>query len=79
MSLESSNFRYISGTTALVLPNGQFVVKLKALEAAVLDGETKCKSCPDSLAGAPIPVGEELEGIFTTVKLVSGKVVAYLS
>ena len=76
---ESISFRYISGTTALVFPPGKYCVKLKALEAAVLDGATVCRSCPDSLAGAPIPAGEELEGIFTTVKLVSGKVAAYLS
>ena len=76
---EFSNFRYISGTAAVSAGEGRQFVTLLALEATVLDTGTVCRSCPDSLAGAPIPAGEELKGIFTTVKLTSGKVAAYLS
>lgn len=76
---EYTNFRYISGTTAVTLPEGKRFLRLLALEATVLHGDTVCRSCPDSLSGAPIPAGEELTGFFTTVRLTSGKVAAYFS
>jgi hypothetical protein len=72
---EFSNFRYISGTDTV---NGRFVALL-ALEDTVLNTATVCASCPDSLASMPIPKGTMVTGYFTTVKLTSGKVVAYIS
>jgi len=72
---EYSNFRYISGTTAI---EGRFVA-IRALEATVLATETVCRSSPDSLASMPIPAGATISGLFTTIKLTSGKVVAYIS
>ncbi len=72
---EFSNFRYIANTTAVT---GRFVA-LRALEATVLDTATVCPSCPDSLASMPIPAGALVTGYFTTVKLTSGKVMAYSS
>jgi hypothetical protein len=72
---EFSNFRYISGTTAV---DGRFVA-LRALEATVLDGATVCRSSPDSQASMPIPAGTMITGLWTTVKLTSGKVLAYSS
>lgn len=72
---EFSNFRYISGTTAV---DGRFVALL-ALEDSVLNTATVCASSPDSLASLPIPKGATVTGYFTTVKLTSGKVLAYSS
>jgi len=76
---EFTNFRYISGTSAVTLPDGKLFVRLLALENTVLHADTVCRSCPDSLGGAPIPAGAELTGYFPTVRLTSGKVAAYLS
>lgn len=72
---EFSNFRYISGTDTVT---GRFVALL-ALEATVLNTATVCSSSPDSLASMPIPAGTMVTGLFTTVKLTSGKVLAYIS
>lgn len=72
---EFSNFRYIKDTTAV---EGRFVALL-ALEATVLNTATVCSSSPDSLASMPIPAGTMVTGLFTTVKLTSGKVLAYVS
>lgn len=72
---EFSNFRYISGTDAVA---GRFVALL-ALEDTVLNTATVCSSCPDSLASMPIPKGTMVTGLFTTVKLTSGKLLAYIS
>lgn len=70
-----SNFRYIADTSTVT---GRFVALL-ALEATVLNAATVCSSCPDSLASMPIPAGTMVTGLFTTVKLTSGKVAAYIS
>ena len=72
---EFSNFRYIKDTTAV---EGRFVALL-ALEATVLNTATVCSSSPDSLASMPISAGTMVTGLFTTVKLTSGKVLAYSS
>jgi hypothetical protein len=72
---EVSNFRYIADTSTVT---GRFVALL-ALEDTVLNTATVCASCPDSLASMPIPKGAMVTGYFTTVKLTSGKVVAYIS
>jgi hypothetical protein len=76
---EFSNFRYIADTTAVTPGGGRRFVALLALEATVLHADTVCKSCPDSLSSMPIPVGTLVTGMFETVKLGSGKVLAYLS
>lgn len=70
-----SNFRYINDTTAVT---GRFVALL-ALEATVLNTATVCRSSPDSMASLPIPAGTMITGLWTTVKLTSGKVLAYSS
>jgi hypothetical protein len=72
---EFSNFRYIADTTTVT---GRFVALL-ALEDTVLNTATVCASSSDSLASMPIPKGATVTGYFTTVKLTSGKVVAYIS
>jgi hypothetical protein len=76
---EFSNFRYIADTTAVTPGGGRRFVALLALEATVLHADTVCKSCPDSLSSMPIPAGTLVTGMFETVKLSSGKVLAYLS
>ena len=45
----------------------------------MLNTATVCSSSPDSLASMPIPAGTMVTGLFTTVKLTSGKVLAYSS
>jgi len=76
---EFSNFRYISGTSAVSPGGGRQFVALLALEATVLHSDTVCRSCPDSLGSMPIPAGTLLLGMFETVRLTSGRVAAYLS
>jgi hypothetical protein len=70
-----SNFRYIADTTAV---SGRFIA-LQALEDTVLATETVCRTSPDSMASLPIPKGWTITGLWTTVKLTSGKVLAYIS
>ena len=72
---EFSNFRYIADTSTVT---GRFVALL-ALEDTVLNTATVCSSSPDSLASMPIPKGATVTGLFTTVKLTSGKLLAYSS
>lgn len=76
---EFSNFRYISGTSAVTLPAGKLFIRLLALEATVLHADTVCTSCSDGLGSMPIPAGTEVTGYFSTIQLTSGKVLAYLS
>jgi hypothetical protein len=76
---EFSNFRYIADGSAVTLPAGKLFIRLLALEATVLHADTVCSSCTDGLSGAPIPAGTEVTGYFSTIRLTSGKVLAYLS
>jgi hypothetical protein len=76
---EYTNFRYISAGSAVTLPAGKLFIRLLALEATVLHADTVCSSCTDGLSGAPIPAGTEVTGYFSTVRLTSGKILAYLS
>lgn len=76
MSLDETNgFETISGTTTRT---GRFSA-LQAVSAAVLDGSgTTCLNATgDSLNDLPIPAGFAIYGVFTSVKLKSGKVLAY--
>lgn len=72
---ELSNFVYIADTTKV---DGRFVALL-ALEATVLASGTVCPSSPSALTSMPIPAGTTIYGYFTSVKLTSGKVLAYSS
>jgi hypothetical protein len=76
---EYTNFRYISAGSAVTLPDGKLFIRLLALEATVLHADTDCRSCPDDLGSMPIPAGTEVTGYFSTIRLTSGKVAAYLS
>jgi len=76
MSLDETNgFECISDTTTRT---GRFSA-LQAVSAAVLDGSgTVCRNATgDSLEDLPIPAGFAIYGVFTSVKLKSGKVLAY--
>ena len=76
---EFSNFRYIADTTAVTPGEGRRFIAVLALEATVLHADTDCTSCPDDLGSMPIPAGTLVTGMFKSVKLSSGKVLAYLS
>jgi hypothetical protein len=75
--MERSDFLgadYISGTTTFTGKYGA----ITAVAAAVLDtGTVAADYTGDALATMPIPVGTTIYGIFTTIKLSSGKVIAY--
>jgi hypothetical protein len=65
---------FISGTTTFTGRYGA----ITAVAAAVLDAATVAADYGgDSLASLPIPAGTTIYGTFTTVKLTSGKVIAY--
>lgn len=76
MSADDANgFEYVTDTTART---GIFCA-LQAVAAAVLDSTgTTCRNATgDSLNDLPIPAGFTIYGYFTSVKLKSGKVLAY--
>lgn len=63
---------YIADTTAV---DGPFWA-ITAVEAAVINSASVADYTVSAL---PIPVGTTIYGRFTTLKLTSGKVVAYIS
>ena len=66
---------YITDTTARA---GRFWA-VTALEAAVINTATVADYAGDSISAMPIPVGTTIYGNFTSLKLTSGKVLAYIS
>jgi hypothetical protein len=64
---------YITDTTAR---SGRFWA-IQALEAAVINTATVADYTGDSISGLPVPVGTTIYGNFTSIKLTSGKVLAY--
>lgn len=74
--MERSDYQgavYITGTAATP---GKFGA-IQALAEATLHGDTVCDYDGASVSGLVIPVGETIYGTFTSVKLTSGKVIAY--
>jgi hypothetical protein len=74
--MERSDFLgavYIADTTTI---SGKFGA-IQALEATVLASGTVSSDITGTLTSLPIPVGTTIYGIFTAVKLTSGKVLAY--
>jgi hypothetical protein len=74
--MERSDFPgavYIADTTTV---SGKFGA-IQALEATVLASATAADDITGTLTSMPIPVGATIYGIFTAVKLTSGKVLAY--
>ena len=69
----SIGFEYISDTAA---HTGRFC-KLYALADAVINTATIENASGNSFSAVPLSAGDEIEGIFTSVTLTSGKVVAY--
>lgn len=69
-----TSVEYITDTTART---GRFGA-IQALAATVLDAATVAQDYTgDSIASLPIPAGTTIYGTFTTIKLTSGKVLAY--
>lgn len=66
---------YIATTTA---SNGRYWA-ITALEATVINTATVADYKGDSISAMPIPVGTTIYGNFTSIKLTSGKVLAYIS
>jgi hypothetical protein len=66
---------YITNTTART---GRFWA-ITALEATVVNTDTVADYRGDSISALPIPVGTTIYGNFTSIKLTSGKVLAYIS
>jgi hypothetical protein len=69
----SIGFEYISDTAAHV---GRFW-KLYALADAVISTATIQNVSGNAFTSVPLGAGDEIEGVFTSVTLASGKVVAY--
>lgn len=66
-------FEYISDTVA---HTGRFR-KLYALADAVINTATVENASGNAFTSVPLGKGDEIEGVFTSVTLTSGKVVAY--
>jgi hypothetical protein len=69
----SIGFEYISDTAA---HTGRFR-KLYAVADAVISTATIENASGNAFTSVPLGKGDEIEGIFTSVTLASGKVVAY--
>ena len=79
-TLGGKGFEFIADTFEHVAPNGMVYIALQVVDDAELDSyETE----PDglitgsTLTGELLPVGFVLYGRYTSVKLTSGKVIAY--
>lgn len=66
-------FEYISDTAA---HTGRFW-KLYALADAVISTATVQNASGNTFSSVPLNHGDEIEGVFTSVTLASGKIVAY--
>ncbi len=66
-------FEYISDTAA---HTGRFY-KLYALADAVISTATVQNASGNDFTSVPLGKGDKIEGVFTSVTLASGKVVAY--
>ena len=66
-------FEYISDTVA---HTGRFY-KLYALADAVISTATIANASGNAFTSVPLNHGDEIEGVFTSVTLASGKIVAY--
>lgn len=74
--MERSDYQgavYITGTGATT---GKFGA-IQALAEATLHADTVCDYDGAAVSGLVIPAGETIYGTFTTLKLTSGKVIAY--
>jgi len=69
----SIGFEYISDTSA---HTGRFY-KLVALADAVIASAVVQNATGNSFTSVPLNAGDDIEGVFTSVTLASGKVVAY--
>jgi len=66
-------FEYITDTAA---HTGRFW-KLYALADAVISTATVMNASGNTFSSVPLAAGDEIEGVFTSVTLASGKIVAY--
>lgn len=66
-------FEYISDTAA---HTGRFY-KLYALADAVISTATIANASGNTFSSVPLNHGDQIEGVFTSVTLASGKIVAY--
>lgn len=66
-------FEYITDTSA---HTGRFW-KLYALADAVISTATVMNASGNTFSSVPLDAGDEIEGVFTSVTLASGKIVAY--
>jgi len=66
-------FKLITDTSA---HTGRFF-RLYALEATVINTATVQNASGNTFSAVPIPAGGAIDGLFTSVTLTSGKVVAY--
>ena len=66
-------FDYLSDTAAHA---GRFW-KLYAVETAVISAATVSNATGNSFTSVPLNAGDSIEGVFTSVTLASGKVIAY--
>lgn len=68
-----AGFELITDTSA---HTGRFF-RVYALEASVINTATVQNASGNTFSAVPIPAGGAIDGLFTSVTLTSGKVVAY--
>jgi hypothetical protein len=73
MSEYAIGFEYISDTAA---HTGRFY-KIYAVATAVISAATVENASGNSFTSVPLGAGDSIEGVFTSITLASGKVIAY--
>lgn len=73
MSEYAIGFEYISDTAAHI---GRFY-KIYAVATAVISTATVENASGNSFTSVPLGAGDSIEGVFTSITLASGKVIAY--
>lgn len=69
----SIGFEYISDTAA---HTGRFC-RLYAVATAVISTATVANATGNAFTSVPLSAGDSIDGVFTSVTLASGKVIAY--
>jgi hypothetical protein len=79
-SLGGKGFEFIADTVEHVAPNGMVYIALQVVDDAVIasyETEPAGLITGNTFAGESLPAGFVLYGRYTSVKLASGKVIAY--
>lgn len=76
-AMGGNGFEYISDTLAHTPPTGQVFVSIQVVTDAIFSAFTFTSVTGNTFTGAVIPAGTVVFGRFTSIRLSSGRVIAY--